>query len=216
MIDIELRGETLTLHPERAAYWHRESALLISDPHWGKAATFRAGGIPVPSGTTVEAIERLDTLVERTSARRVFFLGDLLHAKPGRSKEMFSALQEWRKSRSEIDVILVRGNHDRRAGDPPADLRFDCVDAPYSISPFVFAHHPVAEKSGYVIAGHVHPGIRLYGPARQRERLPCFVFGHDVGILPAFGDFTGLGDIDPEDWERIYVIAEDRVLLVAS
>jgi metallophosphoesterase superfamily enzyme len=84
------------------------------------------------------------------------------------------------------------------------------------IAPFVFAHHPVVNDSGYVIAGHVHPGIRLYGPARQRERLPCFVFGSDVGILPAFGDFTGLGDIDPLGFERIYAIAEDRVLLVTS
>jgi uncharacterized protein len=214
MIDVELEDETLTLLPERAVYWPRESALLVADPHWGKAATFRAGGIPVPSGTTSEAIERLDSLVHRTSARRVIFLGDLLHAKPGRSKEMFSALETWRRTRSEIEVTLVRGNHDRRAGDPPPELCFDCVDAPYRMGPFVLAHHPVAHPDGYVIAGHVHPGIRLYGPARQRERLPCFVFGSAVAILPAFGDFTGLGDIDPDEWASIYVIAEDRVVAV--
>jgi DNA ligase-associated metallophosphoesterase len=216
MIDIELKGETITLLPERAAYWHRESALLVADPHWGKAATFRAGGIPVPSGTTGEAIERLDSLVQRTSARKVIFLGDLLHAKPGRSKEMFAALETWRRTRSEIEVTLVRGNHDRRAGDPPAGLCFDCVDAPYRMGPFVFAHHPVTHPEGYVIAGHVHPGIRLYGRARQRERLPCFLFSASVAILPAFGDFTGLGDIDAEEWDRIYAIADSTVLLVTS
>jgi len=216
MIDIELAGETLTLLSERAAYWHRESALLVADPHWGKAAAFRAGGIPVPSGTTGEAIERLDSLIQRTSARKVVFLGDLLHAKPGRSKEMFSALETWRRTRSDVEVTLVRGNHDRRAGDPPPELRFDCVDAPYRMSPFVFAHHPIAHPDGYVIAGHVHPGIRLYGPARQRERLPCFVFGSAVAILPAFGDFTGLGDIDPDEWERIYAIADCAVILVTK
>jgi hypothetical protein len=37
-----------------------------------------------------------------------------------------------------------------------------------------------------------------------------------VGILPAFGDFTGLGDVDPEDWDRIYAIAEDKVVLVSQ
>ncbi len=216
MIEIELKGETITLLPERAAYWHRQSALLVADPHWGKAATFRAGGIPVPSGTTGEAIERLDLLVQRTSASRVIFLGDLLHAKPGRSKEMFSALETWRRTRSDIGVTLVRGNHDRRAGDPPAELCFDCVDAPYRKGPFVFTHHPAAHPDGYVIAGHVHPGIRLYGPARQRERLPCFVFGASVAILPAFGDFTGLADIDAEEWDRIYAIADSTVLLVTG
>lgn len=211
---MEVKGERLTLLPERAAFWRSESALLIADPHWGKAATFRAGGIPVPSGTTNEAIERLDHLVERTSAKRVIFLGDLLHARGGRSMKMFSALESWRATRKQMGITLVRGNHDKRAGDPPAELGFDCVDAPYVVGPFVFAHHPIASDAGYVIAGHVHPGIRLHGPARQHERLPCFVFGAESAILPAFGDFTGLGDIDPEQWERIYAIADDGVLLV--
>ena len=215
-LDIEVRGEQLTLLPERAAFWHREGALLIADPHWGKAATFRAGGIPVPSGTTLEAIDRLESLVSRTDAHRVIFLGDLLHAKPGRSKEMFGALEEWRRGHSALDVILVRGNHDRRAGDPPPELCFNCVDAPYPMLPFVMAHHPSTHPDGYVLAGHVHPGIRLYGPARQRERLPCFVFTREFAILPAFGDFTGLGDVEPAAGDRIYGIADSRVIEIAT
>ena len=101
-MDIEVRGEKLTLCAERAAFWHRERALLIADPHWGKAATFRAGGIPVPSGTTSEAIERLESLLQKTDPARVIFLGDLLHAKPGRSKDMasFSMTRTSIKSRS--------------------------------------------------------------------------------------------------------------------
>ena len=215
-MDIEVRGERLTLFVERAAFWHRERALLIADPHWGKAATFRAGGIPVPSGTTNEAIERLESLVQKTNPTKVIFLGDLLHAKPGRSKDMFAALESWRRKRADLDVVLVRGNHDKRAGDPPAELNFQCVDAPYRIAPFLFAHHPAESDEGYVVAGHVHPGIRLYGPARQRERLPCFVFGASHAILPAFGDFTGLGDVEPDEFTRLYAIAEAEIVLVSS
>jgi DNA ligase-associated metallophosphoesterase len=216
MMQITVKGELLSLMPERAAFWHRERALLIADPHWGKAATFRAGGIPVPGGTTKEAINRLDELTTTTNAREVIFLGDLLHAKAGRSASMFAALDAWRSNRNEIKVTLVRGNHDKRAGDPPEALRFDCVDAPHAVPPFVFAHHPTVSDEGYVIAGHVHPGITLYGPARQRERLPCFAFGRDSAILPAFGDFTGLAAIDPEEWETIYAVADDRVISVVT
>jgi DNA ligase-associated metallophosphoesterase len=214
MIDlpIEVAGEELILMPERAAYWGRVKSLLIADPHWGKAATFRAGGIPVPSGTTAEAIERLTSLIERTGSERLIFLGDLLHAKEGRSNSMFDALREWRRVHEEIEVLLVRGNHDKRAGDPPGDLRFDCVDAPFPSPPFVFAHHPSLRDDGYVIAGHVHPAIRIYGRARQSARLPCFVFGARAAILPAFGDFTGLGDVEPMEGDHIYGIAQDSVL----
>jgi DNA ligase-associated metallophosphoesterase len=215
-LDIEVRGERLTLLPERALLWQRENALLVADPHWGKAATFRAGGIPVPSGTTLEAIDRLESLVSRTHAERVIFLGDLLHAKAGRSQEMFSALEAWRRKRPALDVMLVRGNHDRRAGDPPSELCFECVDAPFPMLPFILAHHPSVHPDGYVLSGHVHPGIRLYGPARQRERLPCFVFAREFAILPAFGDFTGLGDVEPADGDQIFAIADDRVLAIRT
>jgi DNA ligase-associated metallophosphoesterase len=214
LTDIELKGEKLTLYAERAAFWHRESALLIADPHWGKAATFRAGGIPVPSGTTKEAIQRLESLVAQANPKKVIFLGDLLHAKTGRSKDMFEALEQWRKRHAKLDVILVRGNHDRRAGDPPPELCFDCIDAPLRIGPFALAHYPSSDPDAYVIAGHVHPAIRIHGRGRQSERLPCFFFGRDHAILPAFGDFTGLADVDPAETDRVYAIAEDKVVLV--
>jgi DNA ligase-associated metallophosphoesterase len=214
-LSIDVAGEKLTLLPERAVCWPREKSLLIADPHWGKAATFRASGIPVPSGTTADAIHRLTSLIQRTGAERVIFLGDLLHAKEGRSDSMFAALRDWRRTHQSTEVLLVRGNHDRRAGDPPGDLQFDCVNAPFVAPPFVFAHHPAVHEEGYVLAGHVHPAIRVYGRARQSARLPCFVFGDRAGILPAFGDFSGLGDVDPVDGDRIYGIAQDSVIEIA-
>jgi Predicted ICC-like phosphoesterases len=213
-LNVELRGESFVLLPERAMYWPKRETLLIADPHWGKAATFRAHGIPVPSGTTDEGIARLECVVQRTSARSVIFLGDLLHAKAGRSPEMFAALGEWRRSRPDIDLLLVRGNHDRRAGDPPEDLGIRCIDAPCSMPPFVFEHHPRPSVLGYVLAGHVHPGVRIHGAGRQMERLPCFYFGAAVGILPAFGDFTGLAIVDAEVGDSVFAIADDTVLSI--
>jgi uncharacterized protein len=211
---IELRGERLTLLPEHAAFWQGASTLLVADPHWGKAATFRASGIPVPSGTTREALDRLTSAVHRMAATRVVFLGDLLHAREGRSNDMFAALATWRSSNPGVDVVLVRGNHDRRAGDPPVELGIECVNAPHAAAPFVLAHHPAADPGGYVLAGHVHPGIRLYGSGGQRERLPCFYIGRGLAILPAFGDFTGLADVEPVEGDSVYAVADDRVIRV--
>jgi DNA ligase-associated metallophosphoesterase len=211
-VEIRVRGETLTLLPERAVFWGDRGTLLVADPHFGKAATFRALGVPVPSGTTGDALARLGSAVSRTSATRVIFLGDLLHARPGRSQGMFDALGSWLRSRPDVEVVLVRGNHDRHAGDPPDDLGIRCVNAPHEMSPFVLTHHPRADPAGYVLAGHVHPGVRLYGSGRQRERLPCFVIAEDYAVLPAFGDFTGLADDDPPEGAAVYAIAGDSVI----
>lgn len=206
-MNISIRGETLTLLPERAVFWARQATLLIADPHLGKAATFRAHGIPVPSGTTDEGIARIDRIVRRTMASRVIFLGDLLHAKAGRSNTMFAAVGRWRRSNPDVEMLLVRGNHDRRAGDPPDELEIRCTDAPHAMTPFVLDHHPRASADGYVLAGHVHPGVRVVG-----ERLPCFVVGAEVAILPAFGEFTGLAMIEIAETDSVYAIAENSVI----
>ncbi len=213
---VSLFGQTLALMPERAAWWRDTNTLLVADLHFGKAAAFRAGGIPVPSGTTHEALDRLQYIARRTRARRIVFLGDLLHAKTGRSIDVLDALSDWRKANSDLELLLVRGNHDRHAGDPPGELGIRCENAPFMIGPFAMSHHPAVHPDGYVIAGHVHPGIRLYGAGRERVRLPCFVFDDSSAILPAFGDFTGLANIEPEPGRAIYAIAGEEVVDISN
>jgi metallophosphoesterase superfamily enzyme len=80
--------------------------------------------------------------------------------------------------------------------------------------PFAFAHHPAAIEGRYVLAGHVHPAVRLRGPGRQHERLPCFWIRREGAVLPAFGDFTGVGDVDPVEGDRIFAVAGGSVLSV--
>jgi metallophosphoesterase superfamily enzyme len=80
--------------------------------------------------------------------------------------------------------------------------------------PFVFDHHPRTSAQGYVLCGHIHPGARLNGPARQSVMLPCFWFGESVGVLPAFGEFTGLAQVEPEAADQVFVAAEGEVVRV--
>jgi hypothetical protein len=42
-------------------------------------------------------------------------------------------------------------------------------------------------------------------------RLPCFHFGAHCGVLPAFGDFTGMHVVRPEAGDRVFVVAEHGV-----
>ena len=70
----------LQLLPQRAAFDPDRSLLLIADAHIGKAVSFRRLGVPVPHGTTGEALARLDELLAATGARHLVFLGDFLHS----------------------------------------------------------------------------------------------------------------------------------------
>jgi uncharacterized protein len=210
-----LAGEEVLLLPERALFWPRAGTLVVADLHWGKAATFRAAGIPVPAGSTRDDLARLDLALGRTHARRLVVLGDLFHARAGRvATGTLAELRRWRGPHTELEMLLVRGNHDRHAGDPSEDLRINCVNAPAFVPPFVLRHEPSASATGFTLAGHVHPGLVLSGPALQRERLPCFLLREKMAILPAFGSFTGLGMVEPGPRDRAFVVADAEVIEV--
>jgi DNA ligase-associated metallophosphoesterase len=213
-LETELSGETVRLQPERALFIPRTETLLIADPHWGKAATFRASGLAVPGGTTEEGLARLSRALERTGARRLVILGDLFHARAGRAPRTLAAARAWRERHADLAITLIRGNHDRHAGDPPGELRIDCCDPPCAEPPFVLSHHPFAAAEGYVLAGHLHPSVTLRGAGRQRQRLPCFHFGAHAAVLPAFGDFTGTAEVTVAPGDRVYVVAGERVMEV--
>lgn len=208
--DITVAGERLVPCAERALWWPARSTLLVADAHFGKGATFRAHGIAVPSGTSDDTVERLRALIGRTGAQRLVFLGDFLHARQARQPALIDALRGLRTHGA--DWVLVRGNHDLHAGIPP-ELGLTVVDEPWPQAPFMLCHHPDPQPGHYVLAGHVHPAIRIEAGG-DRVRLPCFAFGPEVGLLPAFGSFTGHLTLTPAPGTRCFVGAADRVLEV--
>ncbi len=209
---LSLAGADVELRADRALFIRASRTLIVADLHWGKAAAFRALGVPVPHGTTRTGLDRLDAAITDSGAEQLLILGDLLHARAGMQAGMIDALDRWRATRRQLAITLVRGNHDYHAGDPPASLHIMSVDAPLLLGPFALHHHPCDDASGYVLAGHVHPVVQLRGRGRQKLTLPCFAFGARGGLLPAFGEFTGGGVIDQRDYARTFVIADDTVV----
>ena len=211
MLQLALAGTRLELLPQRAAFLPEHHTLLVADAHVGKAVSFRRLGVPVPAGTTGETLDRLDAALAATPARRIVFLGDFLHSARSLAPGTLAAVQAWRDRHVALDLLLVRGNHDRHAGDPPPSLRMQVVDEPFALGGLRLCHHPQAIEGGYVLAGHLHPCTVLGGRAMQRLRLPCFHFGERCGVLPAFGAFTGMHAVQRAPGDRVFAIAEDRV-----
>jgi DNA ligase-associated metallophosphoesterase len=211
---IRLCGERMRLLPERAILWEERATLIVADVHVGKAASFREFAIPTPGGTTESDLARLTRAVERTEAHRLMILGDLLHARAGRTSKISKQVHAWRKTHAGLEILHVRGNHDRGAGDPPAEWRIRSLEEPLPEGPFLFRHEPPVAPEGYSLAGHVHPAVRLRGEGGQKERLPCFLLGRRVGLLPAFGSFTGSATVIPAEGDRVYVVADEEIIEV--
>ena len=212
-MEIDWHGERLELLAERAAYWPRTGMLLVADLHVGKDAAFRQRGLALPAGVGASDLRRLTTILQSRPVSRLVFLGDLIHARSGITPATCDDVAEWRKRHDTLDVTLVRGNHDRAAGDPPADWRIDCVAEPYSAPPFSLCHNPSLHGSGLpTIAGHLHPAVGLAGPAGTHMTLPCFWMREGLLVLPAFTEFSGRHRIDAAHGDRIFVVGEGHVV----
>lgn len=214
-LSIELAGEPVRLHAERALFWPRAATLIVADLHLGKADHFRRAGIALPRGGTSLDLERLDALIARSGATRLLVLGDLVHG-PLPDAPWRAAWTAWRQRQAGLRVELVAGNHDRclrrdaSARDALAlHLHEDCL----AEAPFVFAHEMrdvAAAAAGYVLSGHLHPVVRLPG----LPRLPAFRFGRSGGVLPAFTAFAGGLAIEPQAGERVFVCAPGALVEV--
>jgi uncharacterized protein len=208
---VRLAGEELWLLPERAIYWPAQQALLVADVHFGKAAAYRRLGQPVPQGTTTQNIGVLDGLLARLPCRQLIFLGDFLHGPGSHTPATLSALAQWRARHFELAMTLIRGNHDKRAGDPPASLNIRVVPEPMLLGPFALQHEPDPHPDRHVLAGHIHPVYRLHGRGRQSLRLACFRLGAAVSLLPAFGAFTGGYQVERDADCRLFVIGDNDI-----
>ncbi len=209
IVEICVAGETLQARGDKTLFWPAASTLFVADLHLGKGAAFRAGGLPVPTGSTAATLDALSQAALATQAEHVIVLGDLWHAKEGRTEENQAALAVWRETRPEIQLSLVIGNHDRRSG-----WELPATEPGRLLGPFALHHHPEPNPAGYVLCGHLHPGVQLSGIARQALRLPCFWFGQEVAVLPAFGDLTGTMTIARNPGDRVVVVADRQVALL--
>lgn len=210
-LQIELAGECVFLHPQRAVLWPAHSTVIIADPHFAKDDIFRRSGIALPRGPALTDLQRLSDLIVSHGCRRLVVLGDFLHG-PTRAGDSF--LHEfglWRRAHGEVTVDIVVGNHDRREPAGEWQQIVGWHRAPLLEPPFVLAHEPRDDERGYVLAGHVHPVLRL----RRRnggERFPVFWRRRSGLVLPAFGSLTGGADIEVEAGERLYAAGPERVV----
>ena len=214
-IEIEVAGEKLKLLWQKAIWIPGRKTLLAADLHFGKINHFRKAGIPVPARANDKNTETLIDLLNQTRPDRVIFLGDLFHS---HYNEEWAVLGQILKHFSTCSFELVRGNHDILSQRQYERYRIFVHETGLKIGKLFLTHEPMetAPQDDYNLAAHLHPGVRLYGKGKQALTLPCFYFGKDQGIMPAFGSFTGLAMVTPKKEDRIFVVAENKVQQVTA
>jgi DNA ligase-associated metallophosphoesterase len=212
-MEIEIINERMELCSQKALFWRKQEILFLADLHLGKINHFRKSGIAVPRAANDHNLELLVELIHQTRPKRLICLGDLFHSHYNPEWEVFGELVQ---HFSNVAFELVLGNHDIMS-ERQYERKGILVHDELVLGPFLLTHHPleVIPEHLYNMAGHIHPGVNLRGKGRQSIMLPCFYFGERQALLPAFGMFTGLARIAPKKDDRVFVVADNKIMLVA-
>lgn len=139
------------------------------------------------------------------------FLGDLFHSTHNSEWDLFV---NW-CTNCTSEILLIAGNHDIIVSSHYEKLGITVVDL-LKIDTFLLTHHPTEVEGLFNFSGHIHPGVILRGLGRNSLKLPCFFQRKYQIILPAFGSFTGLGILKPQEEDLIYAMTTDEIILIKN
>ncbi|MEP7141618.1 MAG: ligase-associated DNA damage response endonuclease PdeM [Ferruginibacter sp.] len=201
-----LSGNTFLLSSDRCIFWQEQKTLILSDLHLGKTGHFRKSGIAVPQAIFKEDMQRLVTQIQLYKPEQLIVIGDMFHSHDNQEHHFFL---KWRNDFPRLAIHLVKGNHDILKASWYQAAGITIHNCELTVGDFVFVHDftdctlPVG---GYIFSGHIHPGISIRGIANQSLHFPCFYFGAQYAVLPAFSRFTGTHPIKPKRGESVYAL----------
>ncbi len=207
MKEIIIFNDHFYLHKTGAVFWKEKNTLLRADIHLGKVGHFRKSGIPVPRKAGGVFYDKIIKLKNSLNFSQIIFLGDLFHSSLNNEWFLF---ENWVK-KSELKIILIKGNHDiipKLVFEQVGIKTYDDL----KIEKFFFTHYPKKINDCFVFSGHIHPGVRLIGKGKQIMKFPCFICNKDQIILPSFGGFTGMHLPKIKKGDQVFVITNKEII----
>ena len=208
--NINIKDQVFTLTNQRALFWEKEKALILSDLHIGKTAHFRKNGIAISNQIFENDLQRLSILIEYFQPEKFIVVGDLLHAGDNSEVDEFCS---WKNQHPDLQFYLIEGNHDKISKKLESKLRLNHRSKSLEINDFIFIHDFEKKQSKFQITGHVHPGFMINSVVKK-IKLPCFVISENQLLLPAFSEFTGLDTKNLPKKGRFYVFTDSEIYLV--
>lgn len=216
IIPHNISGNSFLLSASRCIFWQEQKILILSDLHLGKTGHFRKSGIAVPQAIFKEDMQRLVTQLQLYKPEQVIIIGDMFHSHDNKEHDFFL---KWRNDFEQLSIQLVKGNHDilkdewyAHAGIQLCNTKPNENNPGLCINNFGFVHDindfnlSPEHSERYYFSGHIHPGISIRGIGKQSLRFPCFYFGKQFAVLPAFSRFTGTHGIEPKRSECVYAL----------
>lgn len=213
-IQHRILNSVFLLTANRTIFWEDQKTLILSDLHLGKSGHFRKSGIAIPQNMFKEDMQRLLSEIQFFQPEKVIIVGDLFHSHMNKELNLFL---KWRNDISKTTFLLVKGNHDILKREWYREAGMQVHEEALHLKQFVFTHdiNCCSSNNGhYCFSGHIHPCVNIRGLGRQSVSLPCFYFGKEYAVLPAFGKFTGTHAIKPVNGDYVFALVENRIMQI--
>ena len=186
MVPLSFAQHEFRASPDGALHWPAERAILVADLHLEKASWFARLGQMLPPYDSLATLQSLEKEVERSSAKRLYCLGDSFHDRAGCERLPQSARDLLLSLTSRIDWVWIVGNHDSGFVDHCGGR----IEEECEVAGLILRHEADASEPRPEMSGHFHPKMRLSLKGRHVSRR-CFVASKTKLILPAYGALTG-------------------------
>ncbi len=196
------------VHGSPSLFFKEESALIISDLHYGVEAEMLRGGVWVPNRSTSRT-EKILKLIKENKAKKLILLGDVKHQVPHNSKQQRTDLEQFFMATTRIvDVEIVPGNHDGGLADiAPSSVKFhESVGCTMGDIGLIHGHAWPSQEvmnSEILVMGHEHPAFSFRDRVDKLHSEPCWLRAPMVEheryeqvpnlliVMPAFGELAG-------------------------
>jgi uncharacterized protein len=198
--------------PSGLLFLERSRTLIAADAHLAYEEVI---GGALPLWSTAECVSLLLLGIERTRARELILLGDVIHGSrmsEGAANVVVDAIAALRTA---CDVVLVAGNHEGHSrGSAVLGQTVESVTRDGWL--LVHGDRPVSMQKGErCIVGHLHPSLRLGGG----ETVRAFAGGDRAVVLPALTPYSpGLDILSPQCTQalRAFGLVPTETYVIAS
>lgn len=192
---------------------------MLADVHLGYGWALRRRGQLGPVGDAGLRCKLLD-LAKELQPASIVFLGDLVHApRPVEPERQYicTTLQELSEH---AKLVVVRGNHDRGLVRDFANLNLE-VCSEWRNAGIVAVHGDriPAIPGGHLVVGHLHPALGVVDDAGATQRIPVFLAGSRLTVLPAFSTLAAGFDVRtrlPEELAAFFGSSEPCVIAASG
>ena len=169
------------------------NSIVIADLHIGYEESMAKEGIYLPK-VFKQMLDSIVALLREERPKRLIINGDLKHSFIPLRREKFELKAFFEHTLPFVEeVIVVRGNHDVGISWV-RELGVEIVDE-IDIKGWKIVHgHKLVEGEKFII-GHEHPAIRLRDEVGALIKVPIFLVGETLIVLPAFSPWAYGNDV---------------------